>query len=904
MVALLEKTEHNNDFHQIVDFLRASHIRYALTVHPTIYVSHIRQFWSTERTETANGETKICTSPKSTGFNEFSSNIAIAIGEGLVIPTEPYHTPSPQQEIQHADEQPIPSPLQETTTQTSQTPQVTQTPPQTSLPQTSQLPSITHTPRRLTKSAIRIAQSKALSLEADEPTSLPRDVRHGEAFPTVSSLDAGQDRETIAKTSAIPHDSPLRVTSPGGDEVSMQPTIDELMEFYSNLQTQATNMAAQIKNQDLEISQLKARVKVLEDIVMRRQGAVQEDAPNRGGEDLWVSREDLADDKEASERTDKGSESTGEMENILSSMGAANILASGGLKEVSPANQQVPTVSSSVATASATIAPAVATTSPRIPTALTSYSRRTRSSRGIILDSSQPSHITPTTTFSSKGKEKVIEPEKPNKKKLQEQLSEQAARRLEEEFAQEDQVVRDQLAIDAEIARVKSEEYLRQIIDKLDRSNDMVNRHVKEYEDAEQNLTLEEKIDLISVLLNYLKNMIQVKKYQAQQQKLESKTEKRKFYCSVLRSHVGWKVKYFREKERFKRTRVQLEQRSSKRLKAAAKSSRSDSTDDDIPSGFGLINEELKGMIELVHVDEVYVEALQVKRPIIIDLVKRFDIEDLDKLWSLVQETHKTRYLIDDKEKKLYVELKRLYEPDPKDQLWALQRYMHDPLEWRLYDSCGVYHVSTIRGHEIFMLVMAISVFSISSDSSKDSVGTPAGRVILFGAIPTTIPDTTPVIPTTTPIIAPTVQPSPDYTPASLDYSPASPDYSPASQTESNPSEASSDFHSDVSSDSSSRHSLSDHSSPDLPSIFAGPSCKRRRSHMTFVPTLLPVSGALSHVRANLIPSPKRVRDSPLIHNSLIHNSSYLSTLSSISLSSSAKYSFINKLVKFCQHLL
>ncbi|GJS24641.1 hypothetical protein Tco_0453273 [Tanacetum coccineum] len=82
--------------------------------------------------------------------------------------------------------------------------------------------------------------------------------------------------------------------------------------------------------------------------------------------------------------------------------------------------------------------------------------------------------------------------------------------------------------------------------------------------------------------------------------------------------------------------------------------------------------------------------------------------------------------------------------------------------------------------------VMAISVISVSSDSSEDSVGTPAGRVILFGTIPTTIPDTTPVItppttqtdttviPTEIPIIAPTIPPSPDYTPASPDYSPAS----------------------------------------------------------------------------------------------------------------------------------
>ncbi|GJU53423.1 putative reverse transcriptase domain-containing protein [Tanacetum coccineum] len=91
---------------------------------------------------------------------------------------------------------------------------------------------------------------------------------------------------------------------------------------------------------------------------------------------------------------------------------------------------------------------------------------------------------------------------------------------------------------------------------------------------------------------------------------------------------------------------------------------------------------------------------------------------------------------------------------------------------------------------------MAISIISVSSDSSEDSVGTPAGRVILFGTIPTTIPDTTPSVtsPTThidtTPIptVSPTIPPSPDYTPAS-------PNYSPASDTEFDPSEDPSSDH-------------------------------------------------------------------------------------------------------------
>ncbi|GJR94091.1 reverse transcriptase domain-containing protein [Tanacetum coccineum] len=75
-------------------------------------------------------------------------------------------------------------------------------------------------------------------------------------------------------------------------------------------------------------------------------------------------------------------------------------------------------------------------------------------------------------------------------------------------------------------------------------------------------------------------------------------------------------------------------------------------------------------------------------------------------------------------------------------------------------------------------------------------------------------------------------------------------------------SEASSDFHPDASSDPSSRHPLSDHSSPDLPGTSTGPSRKRRRSPMTSVHALSLVSGALSPVRADLIPSPKRVKDS------------------------------------------
>ncbi|GJY28848.1 hypothetical protein Tco_0404615 [Tanacetum coccineum] len=59
MVAYLEKSEDNVDFAEIVDFLNASPIRYALIVSPTIYVSYIEQFWSNTKIKTVNNETQI-----------------------------------------------------------------------------------------------------------------------------------------------------------------------------------------------------------------------------------------------------------------------------------------------------------------------------------------------------------------------------------------------------------------------------------------------------------------------------------------------------------------------------------------------------------------------------------------------------------------------------------------------------------------------------------------------------------------------------------------------------------------------------------------------------------------------------------------------------------------------------
>nr|GFA36589.1 synaptobrevin, longin-like domain protein [Tanacetum cinerariifolium] len=304
MIAILEKYEHNTDFHQIVDFVEASHLRYALTINPTVYVPHIRQFWSTARIKTTNEGTKIlatidgkprtisessirrnlklrdkagisslpdaelfenltlmgynilpnqkfsfqkgqfshqwkylihtimqCLSPKSTGFNEFSSNITTAL---VCLASN---------RVYNFSKMIFDGMVQNVNNKVSK---------------------FLMYPRQYTRRA-RIAQSLALPPVADEPASLIGDDSQGEACLTDSGLEAKHDRANIIKTSTLPSDSTPRVTTLAADEGNMQHKLTELTDLCTRLQRQQDEMASKIIAHDLEISAWKARIKHLED---------------------------------------------------------------------------------------------------------------------------------------------------------------------------------------------------------------------------------------------------------------------------------------------------------------------------------------------------------------------------------------------------------------------------------------------------------------------------------------------------------------------------------------------------------------------------------------------------------------------------------------------------------------
>nr|GFA61251.1 hypothetical protein [Tanacetum cinerariifolium] len=127
------------------------------------------------------------------------------------------------------------------------------------------------------------------------------------------------------------------------------------------------------------------------------------------------------------------------------------------------------------------------------------------------------------------------------------------------------------------------------------------------------------------------------------------------------------------EAERFKRKGIRFEQKSVNKLK----------TSEEVKASEEIPEEKVKEMMQLVPIEEVYVEALQVKHPII--NWKHLDREDLNQLWALVKESLNIRPPTSDKEMELLVELKRLYEPDDENQLWThTQNLMHALVEWKL----------------------------------------------------------------------------------------------------------------------------------------------------------------------------------------------------------------------------
>nr|GFA27069.1 hypothetical protein [Tanacetum cinerariifolium] len=408
--------------------------------------------------------------------------------------------------------------------------------------------------------------------------------------PMVDFVEASPIRVTIAKSSTLLYDSAPKVTSPAAEEGSMQQSISELTVLCTSLQRKLSELLAKFQAQEVEINRLKERVKILEDkggVIGDRSG---DDAPIKGRriDEDEVATERVSDDTEEV-RLDEGevaaeraSEDTEEMATVLIAMDTTTVLASG--------TTEVPTGSGSIPTADEvpTGSDVVSTASPVFATAtmVTPYRRR-------------------------KGKEVMVDYETPKKQKLQEQIDAQIARELKEQLEREDQR----------------------------RSNEVISKHLAEYEQATADLTIRERIELINELVKYQDHHSKILQYQAKQKKPRTKKQKRDFYVAVIRNNLGWKAKDFKGmsleevEAKFKTVWEPIEGGVSKISKGEAvwlerKGIRSEQESaekllileelrEEVKSSVEVPKEKIKEMMQLVPIEKVYVEALQVKHPII-----------------------------------------------------------------------------------------------------------------------------------------------------------------------------------------------------------------------------------------------------------------------------------------------
>nr|GEW58062.1 hypothetical protein [Tanacetum cinerariifolium] len=166
----------------------------------------------------------------------------------------------------------------------------------------------------------------------------------------------------------------------------------------------------------------------------------------------------------------------------------------------------------------------------------------------------------------------------------------QVARELEEQQEKENMRMNEHIARDAKVARIHAEEELQGMIDSLDKSNETIAKYLQEYQEFAS--------DNLGWRFKYFKGMT-FKDIEAKFAKVWKHVE----------NFIPMGSK--EETERLKRKGLNLEKEQVKKQKSSKEAPEIESSTKEITK------EKMKEMMQFVPVEDVYVQALQVKHPII-----------------------------------------------------------------------------------------------------------------------------------------------------------------------------------------------------------------------------------------------------------------------------------------------
>ncbi|GKD95021.1 hypothetical protein Tco_1374858 [Tanacetum coccineum] len=331
-----------------------------------------------------------------------------------------------------------------------------------------------------------------------------------------------------------------------------------------------------------------------------------------------------------------------------------------------------------------------------------------------------------------KGNGKMVEPEKPLKKKYQITLDEELALIL---HAEEQKEFKKERVAQEEASRAA-------IIEKLDNiqvmieANDQLATRLQAKE--QEQFSIEEKSRMLVEMIAEKKKFFAAQRAAEQRSKPTTKTQIKNKMCAYLKNMGKIFVPMDSEVVKSSKTRTkgsskkagdELESDKSKKQKIDEYVKAKKDNDQE--------EAEMKRYIEIIKDDEVEINAipLATKPPMIIEykidkdgrigyfklirangsskryssmikMLRDINREDLETLWKLVKAKHGNTRPEEDYERVLWGDLKVMFEPDIKSEIWRnLQGYKVTIS--KLFDTYGV-HFVRFKNLHIFMLVEKI----------------------------------------------------------------------------------------------------------------------------------------------------------------------------------------------------
>ncbi|GJZ43600.1 hypothetical protein Tco_0590855 [Tanacetum coccineum] len=167
--------------------------------------------------------------------------------------------------------------------------------------------------------------------------------------------------------------------------------------------------------------------------------------------------------------------------------------------------------------------------------------------------------------------------------------------------------------------------------------DDELAQKLYEEEQARFNVEQEAKARLLAELIDKRKKLQAAQRYDAIRNKPQTMSQQRKTMCTYMKNMAGYKMEHFKGKRFY-----------------------------EVKEMFDCYNRLPSFMLWTL----LWKKKEQKEQ--------KFDRDDLDKLWSFVKERFSSIDPTDDKETRLWVELKRLFGHDTDDVVWKIQRLSTD----------------------------------------------------------------------------------------------------------------------------------------------------------------------------------------------------------------------------------